>query len=219
MKYIKKAILLISILLFTACDSSVMESEKDTPVSPKDTNILQKSELFVETESDIYTIETNDFSYLTSSGYTLWSVEEINTTDNFTPLNITVCKISGQKEAGFGIVFCIQQLEDKPFLLTVLINSNGLYTIGKVCNGIFSHINEGWKNSNYINKGYGISNEINVSYNIENKKFILKINGYEITSFAVSENIKFKNSSWGFAAVIANNENFPSIPVKIIYEK
>ena len=103
-------------------------------------------------------------------------------------------------------------------MLAVLINANGYYTVGKVSDGVFCHINGGWKNSNFINKGYGIKNTISVAYDTGTRNFILKINGYEITSFTVSEQISFKNSKSGFAVVIANNENFPGNPVRVTFE-
>ena len=103
-------------------------------------------------------------------------------------------------------------------MLAVLINANGYYTVGKVSDGVFCHINDGWKNSNFINKGYGIKNTISVAYDTGTRNFILKINGYEITLFTVSEQIAFKNSRSGFAAVVANNENFPGKPVRVTFE-
>ena len=127
-------------------------------------------------------------------------------------------KESGRTEAGFGLVFCEQEIEGKPFMLAVLINANGYYTVGKVSDGVFCHINDGWKNSSFINKGYGIKNTISVAYDTGTRNFILKINGYEITSFTVSEQISFKNSRSGFAAVVANNENFPDKPVRVTFE-
>ena len=90
--------------------------------------------------------------------------------------------------------------------------------MGKASDGVFCHINNGWKNSNFINKGYGIKNTISVAYDNGTRNFVLKINGYEITSFTVSEQISFKNSRSGFAVVIANNENFPGNPVRITFE-
>ena len=56
----------------------------------------------------------------------------------------------------------------------------------------------------------------NVAFNLTIQ--VLKINGYEITSFTVSEQISFKNSRSGFAVVIASNENFPDKPVRVTFE-
>lgn len=218
MKYTKFTILISLLLLIMSCEMTTIEDSTAVEI-PSETIIVQQNDLFIEQTSDIYVFETNNLNYITNNGYTIWSIQDTNTTDSFQQLTVNVEKSSGRKEAGFGLVFCVQQIDNLPFMLTVLLNANGLYTIGKVVNGKFSYINNGWKNSNYIKKGYGIKNEINISYDEENSVFILKINGYEITNFTVPENIKFKNCNSGFVSVIANNEEFPNIPVKVIYEK
>ncbi|MEE0352245.1 MAG: hypothetical protein UDP17_02765, partial [Treponema sp.] len=151
-------------------------------------------------------------------GYTLWTVPNANTSENFNPIAVEAVKESGRTEAGFGIVFCEQETGGRPFMLAVLINAKGYYTVGKVCDGVFGHINDGWKNSNYINRGHGIKNTIAVAYDAGTKNFLLKINGYETTSFTVSEQIAFKGSRSGFAVVIADNENFPGKPVRVTFE-
>ena len=165
-----------------------------------------------------FTFETNDTKYLTADGWTIWTVPNVNATESFEPLSVEAVKESGITEAGFGIVFCVQKIEGRPFMLTVLINASGYYTAGKVFDGAFSHISGGWKSSGFINRGCGIKNTIAVSYDAGTKNFLLKINGYEITSFTVSEQIAFKGSRSGFAVVIADNENFPGKPVRVTFE-
>ena len=218
MKLEKIIICLASLSVLTSCDLTPFEEENNT-VKPEQTTVQETSSLFVQDQnSKVFTFDTNDTKYLGASGYTLWTVPNINTSESFSPIIVESVKESGRTEAGFGLVFCEQKIEDKSFMLTILINANGYYTVGKVFDGVFSHINDGWKNSNYINKGYGIKNTIAVSYDESSKNFLLTINGYEITSFTVSEQISFKNSRYGFAVVIANNENFPSKPVRVTFE-
>ena len=103
-------------------------------------------------------------------------------------------------------------------MLTVLINANGYYTIGKVYDGVFRHINEGWESSKYIKRGLGIKNLINITYDENNTNFTLKLNGCEITNFSVEEEILFRESKSGYVVVIANNENFPKNSVKVFFE-
>ena len=67
--------------------------------------------------------------------------------------------------------------------------------------------------------GQGVNNKMSVTYDSESKLFYLYINDYKVTSFSTSENITFKNSKSGFAVVIANNETFPSNPVKVTFKK
>ena len=218
MKHENLLIVFASLALFSSCELAPFE-EGETLTRPEQTNLQEESTLFEKDEQNkIFTFETNDTKYLGANGWTLWTVPNVNTSESFNPVAVEVIKESGRTEAGFGLVFCEQKIEGKPFMLAVLINANGYYTVGKVSDGVFCHINDGWKNSNFINKGYGIKNTISVAYDTGTKNFILKINGYEITSFTVSEQISFKNSKSGFAVVIANNENFPSKPVRVTFE-
>ena len=218
MKHENLLIVFASLVLFSSCEIAPFE-EGENLVNPDQTNLQEESSMFEKDEqNETFTFETNDTKYLGEKGWTLWTVPNVNTSESFNPVAVEVIKESGRTEAGFGLVFCEQKIEGKPFMLAVLINANGYYTVGKVSDGVFCHINDGWKNSNFINKGYGIKNTISVAYDTGTRNFILKINGYEITSFTVSEQISFKNSRSGFAVVIAHNENFPSKPVRITFE-
>ncbi len=218
MKHENLLIVFASLALFSSCELAPFE-EGETLTRPEQTNLQEESTLFEKDEQNkIFTFETNDTKYLGAKGWTLWTVPNVNTGESFNPVAVEVIKESGRTEAGFGLVFCEQEIEGKPFMLAVLINANGYYTLGKVSDGVFCHINDGWKNSNFINKGYGIKNTISVAYDTGTSNFILRINGYEITSFTVSEQISFKNSRSGFAAVVANNENFPDKPVRVTFE-
>ncbi len=218
MKHENLLIAFASLALFSSCGLASFE-EGENLIKPEQTNLQEESSMFEKDERNkIFTFETNDTKYLGANGWTLWTVPNVNASESFNPVAVEVIKESGRTEAGFGLVFCEQEIEGKPFMLAVLINANGYYTVGKVSDGVFCHINDGWKNSNFINKGYGIKNTISVAYDSGTRNFILKINGYEITSFTVSEQISFKNSRSGFAVVIANNESFPDKPVRITFE-
>lgn len=218
MKHENLLIAFASLALFSSCGLASFE-EGENLIKPEQTNLQEESSMFEKDERNkIFTFETNDTKYLGANGWTLWTVPNVNASESFNPVAVEVIKENGRTEAGFGLVFCEQEIEGKPFMLAVLINANGYYTVGKVSDGVFCHINDGWKNSNFINKGYGIKNTISVAYDSGTRNFILKINGYEITSFTVSEQISFKNSRSGFAVVIANNESFPDKPVRITFE-
>lgn len=219
MKKIKIWIIIPILVLLSACGLSPIE-EKDNYTSEESVNITEESSLFIEdsNQSGSYLFETNDSKYLNNNGYTIWTTNKINTSNNFETITVEVSKNSGRIESGYGIVFCEQQLDGNPYMLAVMINANGLYTVGKIVNGIFYHLEGNWKFSSYINKGYGFKNKICVSYDSALESFLLKINDNEITNFTVSEDIKYKNSKTGFVVVISNKEEFPGKPVKIEFE-
>ncbi|MCQ2601201.1 MAG: hypothetical protein MJ184_07545 [Treponema sp.] len=220
MNRLKLLLINISIILLVSCELSPFIREKET-INPEQTNVKEETSLFNQENSDdqSYEFVTNDTRFLNRNGYTFWSVPYVNTHDDFEPVTVTVRKESGRSEAGFGIVFCKQELNGKSYMLTVLINGNGLYTVGKVIEGSFYYLDKGWKPSDSINRGQGVNNKISVSYDSEKKLFNLYINDYKVTSFSTSEDIIFKNSKSGFAVVIANNETFPANPVKVTFEK
>lgn len=216
----RKTIFFILIgLLLTGCGLKPYEEEPELEI-PQETTIAEASSLFNADESNKQIkFETNEEKYLTAKGYTLWSSTKVNTSDSFEPISVTTIKESGRSEAGFGIVFCSNTTEEKSFMLTVLINTAGFYTIGKITNGVFCHINDGWKSSSFINKGYGIENKLDVSYDADKKIFNLKINDYDVTTFTVSDTFVFKDSKSGYAVVIAANESFPNNPVKVSFQE
>lgn len=218
MRYKRRLIEFTVLVLLASCELSPFEEDAN-PVPVELTSVEKESALFeADGQDKIFTFRTNDTKYLTENGYTLWTVPLVNKEESFSPLTVEATKESGRSEAGYGVVFCEQEIEEKPFMLTVLINANGFYTVGKISDGVFSHINNGWQSFSYINTGFGIKNTISIAYANDTKNFALKINGYETTTFAVSEEITFTNSRSGYVAVIANNENFPSNPVKVTFE-
>lgn len=220
MNRLKLLLINISIILLFSCELSPFAREKET-INPEQTNVKEETSLFNQENSDdqSYEFVTNDTRFLNRNGYTFWSVPYVNAHDDFEPVTVTVCKESGRTEAGFGIVFCKQDLNGKSYILTVLINGNGLYTVGKVIEGSFYYLDKGWKASDSIRRGQGVNNKMSVTYDSESKLFYLYINDYKVTSFSTSEDVTFKNSKSGFAVVIAKNETFPSNPVKVTFKK
>ena len=220
MRITKSWMVIPFIVLLSACGLSPMEEKKEIE-SEEPVNILEESSLFIEdsNNSGHYLFETNDSKYLNEKGFTIWTTNKTNSSNKFEPITVDIAKTSGRAESGFGIIFCEQQYEGKPYMLAVMINTNGLYTIGKVVNGVFFHLEGNWKFSGYINKGYGFKNRIRVSYDISKESFVLEINDEEITTFTVPEKISYKDSKSGFVVVISNREEFPAKAVKVEFEE
>jgi hypothetical protein len=210
----KKILLLIGVLfLLVSCELEPFPSTENSET--EETIIEEKSELF-NCEDDVFVFETNDTSYLTDDGYTLWCVKYENKSESFENIQVTASKESGKDSPGFGIVFLQQEYEEKDYLLTVMINTKGQYTVGKVIDGNYKSIIN-WKSCKSLNKGYGALNKIEVS--LIDSVYMLKLNDVEVTTFAVTESVKIQNSKWGYVAVLANNEKFPGNPVVIKFKK
>lgn len=220
MKYRMCFIVLLFSVLFASCSFSGYEKETENRNKTEENYIEEASELFVEQEKEsekMYVFETNDTKYLSSKGFTLWTENIKNESDNFSDITVTTCKESGNAEAGFGIIFCSQKIDGKSFMLSVLINAKGYYTIGKVLDGKFSYINNGWTECKNLYTGLGVKNTISVSYELNNNQFVLKLNGIQVEKFTSSENITFKYSNSGYVVVISDKENFPTDSVKVIF--
>lgn len=219
MKMKKLFPVLIFLPVLASCSLTPFGNETPEEPIPGEPSVITEESTLYNEEGEKYVFETNEIAYLTESGYTIWTTRHLNESDAFEPISVRMCKDTGRAEAGYGIVFCSQEIKGRPFLLTVLINNNGMYAVGKVTDGVYSHLNKEWKSSSYINRGWGVWNKIDVSYDDSEKNFQLKINGHDITTFTIQENIKFKDSRWGYVAVIAANEDFPNNPVKVTFEK
>ncbi len=218
-KYFFLTLILCSCIIYS-CNWNIIDNETNEETTYSETVTISKSTTLFnkESNSNEYVFETNDEKYITPSGYTLWTTTKTNNAQAFETITTKTCKQSGTNEAGYGIIFCEQQIEDNHFMLTVLINTRGFYTIGKVTNGTFIHINKGWKSSNNLNKGYGIYNQLEVTHNSNTNTFTLFINGCETATFTIEEKILFKDSNSGYVVVIADNEQFPEVPVKVLFE-
>lgn len=224
MKKVMRLVALLSLAIFASCglepfeedsaDSGVVETETEA------SSMSEESSLFLEDgDSGKFIFETNDSSYINEDGYTIWTTRDTNEGDAFAPVSVTVSKESGVSEAGFGIVFCAQEIEGVPFMMAVLVNANGMYTVAEVVDGAFSHLDGGWKYFSGMRRGYGIRNEIAVTYDGGTDEFLLLINGESVKSFSVPEGALFRGSKSGFVVVIADNENFPDEPVRVVFEK
>lgn len=212
------SLLIITILFFYTCKLPQFENESEN-IELNESYIEEVTELFIkENNSEKYIFNTNEEKYLTNKGYTIWTTTSVNTTKSFETIEWLIQKESGNEDSGFGLVFCEQNIEDKKYMLCVMINTQRQYIIGEVKDGNFITLID-WESSPYLNKGFGIKNKINVSFNEEKNYFEIKFNDAYITEFKSNENICFENSKQGFVVVISNTENFPQESVKVIFEQ
>ena len=197
----KKILLLSGLLLFTfiSCNMQPFDIKIEKEDEP---TIEENDELFKESNGS-YLFYKRTGTYQRKNGCTIWSVKNVNNSEKFKTINVSGRKMSGEKNAGFGIVFLNQKYENQDFLLTVMINTSGQYTIGKVINGNYKTIQD-WQTFTSANTGFGVSNTIEIMF--ENNLFLLKLNGAEENRFSIDENVKIKDSKWGYVVVIAEND-------------
>jgi hypothetical protein len=160
---------------------------------------------------------TNDTAYISSEGYTLWSLDGSDGS-GFDQYTVTVSKTSGNASAGYGLVFC--ETKDATYgvcMYCVLINITGQYAIGKIVNGSYSSI-AWWTSSSHLKQGY-VSNMLSVSRDSTGKKFTLYINGNRETEFSDGSTPVLESGSRGYVVVISPNEGFPDTYVTVYFSK
>lgn len=227
MKVVEKLKLVLAVLFLAGCSMPQQKDSKIDFVDEPFANIEQNNDLFeVSENSEVeFVFKTNNKSFIREDGYTIWCEKFENNTDNFIPIKCKVQKISGISEMGYGIIFCSKtESLTQNYLLTVLINTKQQYNVGKVKNGKFISLSNGWNYSNVLYAGNSV-NEIEVDYINDgqsyNKKFKLKLNGYEIIYFSDPEQVDpvFKNTMSGYVASISPLEDFDTSRVEVKYIK
>lgn len=212
-------VLTLMTVFMCGCDYAVKDYWKDLDQEDDDTKTVfeEQSELFKIDEEvrSKYVFETNEKKFLTQDGYTLWSYDD--SVSGYNDFCVSLSKISGESGAGYGTVFCVCEIDGKTFMMCVLINSKGKFCVGRVDDGQFSYVVP-WKQGSGILLGAGVSNEISVAFDENEKKFKLEINGEENVKFSLPVKIDLNDCRFGYVVVISNRENFPKVPVKVLFE-
>jgi hypothetical protein len=186
------------------------------------------NDLFEETgmtaEGETVTrLHTNDVRYWSERGYTLWTVwGEEEPEDGFVDRTVGLSKGKGYAGAGYGLVICQGERaagedgENALTMLTVMINNEGEYTIGKVVGGRYESLVQ-WTRNEALWQGAGTENEVTVR--AEGDMFKVEINGDEVTSFADDKEPKHYGGRNGYIVVIAPMDRFPGEEVDVRFRE
>ena len=217
---IKKSIFITALIfcfIAVSCEapSTGGGGNNDEPV-----NYEKREELFIPPSSDPSStdkrlIMLNDIAYIRSEGYTFWCEPYVNNSTNFETIEVELEKLYGDSKSGYGIVFNSKRETDSSYMLTVMINNNQKYIVGRVKNGKFKEITDGWIRCDVLEpKGAG-KNTIKIEYNVDGEsqnKFKVtfknsKAEQYSFT-FADTENTHpvFKDTKYGYVAVVSPME-------------
>ena len=204
-------IMLFTCLIISGCSGYAIGNGGSTAVEE---TIVIEEDLFNSQDSVYsFTFKTNNKKYLSSKGYTIWSLPKTNYIDSFS-MEVELTKLSGKDNMGYGIVFSAFETEQGiKKMQAVLINTNGQYTIGNISNGKFE-IDKDWTYTQNLIKGYN-TNNIKIIYS-DNSNFKLFFNGHEECDFTSIRN-NFRNTSYGFVATISPYEDFDSSLVWVEY--
>ena len=202
-------VLLTVVIVLSGCPSS---SGGLNPDLPEGASVEKNSSLFVtDSGSGVTSFSTNDTKYTGEYGYTLWT-EGDTVYSPFTHLEVTLSKMSGNEDAGYGVVFCSH---DSTMLL-VLINIKKEYLIGELDGNVFSEI-QGWEESSDLLSGYNRTNVVDISLDSGAGEFSLGFNGGSPVTFRDDEEPYHTGGRNGYIVVVSPREDFPEVPVVLTF--
>jgi hypothetical protein len=183
---------------------------------PAPGTVIEKSELFTMDGTGMISFYTNEKQYQ-GHDYTFWK-RLSNSGGEFSAIKMIMAKESGSYSGGYGFFF---QGGDIPgygeCMLTLLLQKDGMYAIGKVINGAYRSINW-WKECVYLRQGYGVSNTVEVRWDNGSGEYIVLVNGIEVDRFSDVVAPVCRGNGQGVIAVISRGEKFPEIPAGVRYK-
>ncbi|MBB6480909.1 hypothetical protein [Spirochaeta isovalerica] len=208
-------ILTVTVSFFTACPSPTGNSTYEPP-EPELPEFVEENTLF-ELNDSVRLFSTNVFEFGAGNGTTYWIEEEIPV-PVFSDFAVRLTKNSGHSLGGYGVFFAQRNSGTADFsALAVFINTVGEFCVGLIEQGTFSYIKE-WTDSDSLSYGYSLNNILSVEA-IDTGEYRIIINGEEVYSFEDSSEEAHTGGGFGYLAVVSPLENFPSVPVKIEFEK
>jgi hypothetical protein len=177
--------------------------------------IVEASELFSVDDAGRITFSTNETRYK-NGNYTFWN-RLSGGGGGFSGISVDLVKESGYFAGAYGFFF--REGEAAGYgnsMLTVLIQKDGNYAIGKVINGEYQSI-EWWKSSDYLRKGYGVKNTVGVRLDEAGNEYVISINGIEVDRFQDINAPVCNGGGKGIIAVVTRFEDFPRTKVRTRY--
>lgn len=205
----------LAIFLFAGCSSATPDYAGDDALPVISGDIALVKDLFVEaingeTGETATSFRMNDAKYWSESGYTLWTVwEDDPGAVDFSRRSVRLSKSDGDQSAGYGIVICQRDVDGiGKCMLTVLINTEGYYAIGKAINAKYEAIHP-WERSALLKTGYGTGNTIEVTYEKSSKEFALFFNGGFVRYFRDDDEPVLTRGNNGYIVVVSPQDDFP----------
>ena len=209
------------VISMVACDMSGGESgqkgQEEKPIFEMISGLFENAGTDVEGKQ-VTRMHTNDVRYWSQRGYTVWTAWGADNLAPFIERTVEVSKTKGYIGAGYGLVICqgTRVVEGKEIqtMLTVIINNNGQYAVGKVIGGIYEDI-VSWKHSPSINNiGAGAPTTIQVIGKGAGV-FSLFFNGNYIQDFSDTKEPVHSGGRNGYIVVIAPADRFAQEEVDV----
>jgi hypothetical protein len=178
-------------------------SDGDTPAAIIDP-------IWVDHGNGIVQFHTNNPEHY---NYPIYS-SEITVTNNI--YEVTVKKISGSDNYGYGMLFCADSNNYYRFFVT----TRQRYTIQKFASGEWKYPLISWTTSTKIHGGYNVDNKLKVVRTDfgGTATFDIYINDDLITSINDYTPIKGTKARLAVSVDVEENEKFPYIPVEVWFK-
>jgi hypothetical protein len=213
MQILRSFWVILIIGLLAGCELVEYGGAKTPAPDPTPTPVIETVS-FAKLENGDVQFKTNDSVYRDPDGSTLWKLGSVSDASMISVV-ADVAKISGVSTKGFGIVFCAQ--DDQNFL-AILIDIDGFYLPIRVVANVVEDLDTSWKFSEALLRGYNITNRIEV-IDAGSNAFNLRFNNNDVETFSVKTEPFWTGGRYGYIAAVANNEDFPLIPVDVRFRQ
>ncbi len=212
-KFIKIIANLWLLILFISITACPVTTESPEDLDLLNNPVIEENSLLFDLDADtgVISFNTNNSKYISEYGYSLWT-ENNEIQSPFTGLNVTLSKISGNSDAGYGVVFC--SYDDT--MLVVLINTKKEFVIGELTGNLFTVLQE-WTEVASLNSGLNQINTINIS--LVSGEFSLTFNEGETIVFSDTDAPYHNYGKDGYLVVISPLDTFPNVPVSVTFKK
>ncbi len=222
----KRIIILIVTTLFfiSSCDVPVdhdwyEREDWSYAATNHGSGIKMLTDWFAESEASgnkkKFVLRTNDRKYLMPGGYTAYKITDKT---NVSSVTAEVSRQSGNSIFGYGIVFAMRKKDNSEYMLSVMINTQRMYTVGKFAEGNYITIKD-WTPTDCLRGGYGITNKISVSV-ASDKSIRVSLNDVAVYTFKdtpYGTAPALSTGAHGFVTVISEVENFPESFVEVTF--
>ncbi len=179
----------------------------------------EATSLFAEGDDGRVTFSTNDTTYHSPRGYTVWSVSEGlggHSGDPFVGVSGAASKETGDASAGYGLVFCrgVNGSGDET-MYVLLINVKRQFAVGKAVNGSYVSIRP-WTESPALFAGWGAENRLRVTRDGAGGRFTVRCNGAAACEFESDAEVNGSGDA-GYVVVISPYDDFPETTVKVVF--
>jgi hypothetical protein len=194
--------LIVLVVFFIGCSNDL----SDTP----DTAVPIIDPIWVDKGDGIIQFHTNNPEHYNKAQYS----SSITIPNKI--YEVTVKKISGSDNYGYGLLFCVNSNSYYRFFITI----RQRYTVQKYFSGTWQEPPIPWSTSTKLLPGYNENNQLKIirTDDDDKAKFEIYINGDLINSFTDDTPNNGTNARLAVSVDMEEKEDFPNVPVEVWFK-